>query len=217
MQSKEKTSEWVSESSERAMNTKEEPQISNNKNKTSSASSHTLVGFTIFLSFNAAVKKVTQLLPVYRQNARFFYIKRFNFFFFFLAFFFVSCCIFQFFSSFHRQKIVFSFFWVHVFAFCIMRQCRGRSGDECGEGCTLLSLLLLRLHLFFLTQIKINCWDFHEEWKVSERTLCPFITASTSSHCPINLFFSSRRSSFVGLSLSSLSLSASLWVLHSTL
>lgn len=28
--------------------------------------------FTIFLSFNAAVKKVTQLLPVYRQNARVF-------------------------------------------------------------------------------------------------------------------------------------------------
>lgn len=40
-------------------------------------------------------------------------------------------------------------------------------------------------------QIKINCWDFHAEWKVSERALCPFIKASTSSHCPINLFSSS--------------------------
>lgn len=133
----------------------------------SAASTHSLIIFTIFLSFNAAVKKVTQLLPVYRQNARFFYIKRFNFFFVLLPVVFFSS-----FSSSHRQKMFCEFMCLHFASWAV----QGTRGVERGEGWTC-----------FL-QIKINCWDFHAEWKVSERALCPFITTSTSSHCPINLF-----------------------------
>lgn len=73
----EKTTRKCSQSDEEESNTKEELSLA------FAMHAHTVRAalFTIFLSFNAAVKKVTQLSPVYRHSARFLYIKRFDFFF----------------------------------------------------------------------------------------------------------------------------------------
>lgn len=63
-------------------------------------------------------------------------------------------------------------------------------------------------------QIKTNCLDFIFEWKVVW-AIRSFITASTSSHCPINLSFllTLTFASFV-LRLSSLSLSGVCFASH---
>jgi hypothetical protein len=60
--------------------------------------------FTIFLSFNAAVKKVAQLLPVYRQNARVFFLLlhqtiRLLLLYFSCVFFYIILCAFVILSS----------------------------------------------------------------------------------------------------------------------
>lgn len=178
----EKTTRKCSQSDEEESNTKEELSLA------FAVHAHTVRAalFTIFLSFNAAVKKVTQLSPVYRHSARFLYIKRFDFFFAafcqFVVFFFVCFLCTRFFFLLCR---------VHVFAF---RFTEGGSGGPSGP---------LRLHKCNSPAPNWNelRWEVVVVWSI----VAIHHQRSTSSRCPINLF-----AFCCALRLSWLSLSASL-------
>lgn len=105
--------------------------------------------FTIFLSFNAAVKEVTQLPDcVYRQNARFFTLNDVLLLHSILLVFFSSSWVFCLLFYLLRRL-----FGVHVFAFFIKgQQCKGMGW----------------LHVFILHKLKWIAWIFYSNEKSSE-------------------------------------------------